>query len=189
MTGPQRIVCLTEEPTEVLYALGEQDRIVGISGFTGAPARARRRKPKVSAFTSAKIDEILKLQPDFVVGFSDIQADIAAELVRRGVEGGSATTAASRASSITCAGSARWSARATRRTRMRTNCGAGWMRSNAKRRRCRVGRGLFRGMGRTADHRHPLGRNWSASPAATTCSRNARSNHWKARILEDAAAK
>jgi len=84
--GPQRIVCLTEEPTEVLYALGEQDRIVGISGFTVRPPRARKEKPKVSAFTSAKIGEILKLEPDFVVGFSDIQADIAAELVRRGVE-------------------------------------------------------------------------------------------------------
>jgi len=86
MAGPRRIVCLTEEPTEVLYALGEQDRIVGISGFTVRPPRARREKPRVSAFTSAKIDEILRLQPDFVVGFSDIQADIAAELVRRGVE-------------------------------------------------------------------------------------------------------
>ena len=84
--GPRRIVCLTEEPTEVLYALGEQDRIVGISGFTVRPPRARREKPKVSAFTSAKIGEILKLEPDFVVGFSDIQADIAAELVRRGIE-------------------------------------------------------------------------------------------------------
>lgn len=86
MSGPRRIVCLTEEPTEVLYALGEQDRIVGISGFTVRPPQARREKPKVSAFTSAKIDEILKLEPDFVIGFSDIQADIAAELVRRGVE-------------------------------------------------------------------------------------------------------
>lgn len=86
LSGPQRIVCLTEEPTETLYAIGEQDRIVGISGFTVRPAIARRTKPKVSAFTSAKIDEILKLQPDFVVGFSDIQADIAAELIRHGVE-------------------------------------------------------------------------------------------------------
>ena len=85
-SGPQRIVCLTEEPTEVLYALGEQHRIVGISGFTVRPAAARREKPKVSAFTSAKIDEILKLQPDFVVGFSDIQADIAGELIRHGIE-------------------------------------------------------------------------------------------------------
>jgi iron complex transport system substrate-binding protein len=86
MTGPRRIVCLTEEPTETLYALGEDDRIVGISGFTVRPARARREKPKVSAFTSAKIDAILALQPDLAIGFSDIQADIAAELVRRGVE-------------------------------------------------------------------------------------------------------
>ena len=84
--GPRRIVCLTEEPTEVLYALGEQDRIVGISGFTVRPPRARREKPKVSAFTSAKIGEILELEPDFVVGFSDIQADIAAELIRHGIE-------------------------------------------------------------------------------------------------------
>ena len=84
--GPQRIVCLTEEPTEVLYALGEEQRIVGISGFTVRPPRARKEKPKVSAFTSAKIDEILKLQPDFVVGFSDIQADIARELIKAGVE-------------------------------------------------------------------------------------------------------
>ena len=84
--GPQRIVCLTEEPTEVLYALGEQHRIVGISGFTVRPAIARREKPKVSAFTSAKIDEILRLEPDFVIGFSDIQAEIASALIRQGVE-------------------------------------------------------------------------------------------------------
>ena len=84
--GPRRIVCLTEEPTEVLYALGEQERIVGISGFTVRPPRARKEKPKVSAFTSAKIGEILALEPDFVVGFSDIQADIARELVAAGVE-------------------------------------------------------------------------------------------------------
>ncbi len=86
MRGPERIVCLTEEPCEVLYALGEQDRIVGISGFTVRPPRARREKPKVSAFTSAKIGEILKLKPDFAIGFSDIQADIARELIGAGVE-------------------------------------------------------------------------------------------------------
>ena len=86
MRGPEKIVCLTEEPCETLYLLGEQHRIVGISGFTVRPAVARREKPKVSAFTSAKIDEILKLEPDFVIGFSDIQAEIAAELIRRGVE-------------------------------------------------------------------------------------------------------
>ena len=82
----QRIVCLTEEPTEILYLLGEDRRIVGISGFTVRPARARKEKPKVSAFTSAKIDRILALEPDLVFGFSDIQADIAAELIRGGVE-------------------------------------------------------------------------------------------------------
>jgi iron complex transport system substrate-binding protein len=84
--GPRRIVCLTEEPTETLYALGESARIVGISGFTVRPPKARKEKPKVSAFTSAKIDEILKLKPDFVVGFSDIQADIAGALIKQGIE-------------------------------------------------------------------------------------------------------
>jgi iron complex transport system substrate-binding protein len=83
---PNRIVCLTEEPTEVLYALGLEDRIVGISGFTVRPPRARREKPRVSAFISAKVDRILALQPDFVVGFSDIQADIAQALIKRGIE-------------------------------------------------------------------------------------------------------
>jgi iron complex transport system substrate-binding protein len=83
---PCRIVCLTEETTETLYLLGEQDRIVGISGFTVRPPRARREKPRVSAFTSAKIDRILALQPDLVLGFSDLQADIAAELIRHGIE-------------------------------------------------------------------------------------------------------
>ncbi|MEO7936948.1 MAG: cobalamin-binding protein [Dokdonella sp.] len=83
---PQRIVCLTEEPTEVLYALGEERRIVGISGFTVRPPRARKEKPKVSAFISAKIGAILDLEPDLVIGFSDIQADIARELIRAGVE-------------------------------------------------------------------------------------------------------
>ncbi|HLM52680.1 MAG TPA: ABC transporter substrate-binding protein, partial [Pseudoxanthomonas sp.] len=84
--GPRRIVCLTEEPTETLYALGEQHRIVGISGFTVRPAIARREKPKVSAFTSARIGEILALRPDLAIGFSDLQADIATELIRGGVE-------------------------------------------------------------------------------------------------------
>jgi iron complex transport system substrate-binding protein len=83
---PQRIVCLTEETTETLYLLEEDWRIVGISGFTVRPARARKEKPRVSAFTSAKIGKILELQPDLVLGFSDLQADIAAQLVRAGVE-------------------------------------------------------------------------------------------------------
>ena len=82
----RRIICLTAETTEALYALGEEDRIVGISGYTTRPARARREKPKVSAFTSAKLDKIIALQPDLVLGFSNLQADIAAELIRAGIE-------------------------------------------------------------------------------------------------------
>ncbi len=82
----QRIVCLTEETTETLYLLGEDWRIVGISGFTVRPPRARKEKPRVSAFTSAKIERIIALEPDLVLGFSDLQADIAAQLVRAGLE-------------------------------------------------------------------------------------------------------
>ncbi len=84
--GPQRIVCLTEEPTEWLYMLGEERRIVGISGYTVRPPRAREEKPKVSAFLSAKIDKIIDLKPDCVIGFSDLQADIASQLVKKGVQ-------------------------------------------------------------------------------------------------------
>lgn len=83
---PQRIVCLTEETTETLYLLGEEARIVGISGFTVRPPRARREKPRVSAFTSARLDRILALKPDLVLGFSDLQAQIAADLIRAGLE-------------------------------------------------------------------------------------------------------
>ncbi len=84
--GPQRIVCLTEEPTEWLYLLGQERRIVGISGYTVRPPRAREEKPRVSAFLSAKIDKIVALQPDCVIGFSDLQADIASQLVKKGIQ-------------------------------------------------------------------------------------------------------
>ena len=84
--GPKRIVCLTEETTEWLYLLGQEAKIVGISGYTVRPRRAREEKPKVSAFLSAKIDKILALKPDCVFGFSDLQADIAALLIRAGVQ-------------------------------------------------------------------------------------------------------
>jgi len=84
--GPQRIVCLTEETTEWLYLLGQESKIVGISGYTVRPRRAREEKPKVSAFLSAKIDKILALKPDCVFGFSDLQADIAGLLIRSGVQ-------------------------------------------------------------------------------------------------------
>jgi iron complex transport system substrate-binding protein len=86
LLGPERIVCLTEETTEWLYLLGQESRIVGISGYTVRPRRAREEKPKVSAFLNAKIDKILALQPDCVLGFSDLQADIAAQLIRAGVQ-------------------------------------------------------------------------------------------------------
>jgi iron complex transport system substrate-binding protein len=82
---PRRIVCLTEETVETLYLLGEQDRVVGVSGYAVRPPRVRREKPRVSAFISADIPKILALEPDLVLAFSDLQADIAAELVRAGV--------------------------------------------------------------------------------------------------------
>jgi len=84
--GPQRIVCLTEETTEWLYLLGEERRIVGISGYTVRPRRARLEKPKVSAFLRAKIDQIVALKPDCVFGFSDLQADIARDLIQHGIQ-------------------------------------------------------------------------------------------------------
>jgi iron complex transport system substrate-binding protein len=82
---PERIVCLTEESTETLYLLGEERRIVGISGYTVRPARARREKPRVSAFLSARVDKIVELKPDLVIGFSDLQADIARDLAKAGL--------------------------------------------------------------------------------------------------------
>jgi iron complex transport system substrate-binding protein len=83
MSGPERIVCLTEETTETLYLLGEGDRVVGISGYTVRPPEARS-KPKVSAFINARFEKIEALKPDLILAFSDLQADIAAELIRRG---------------------------------------------------------------------------------------------------------
>jgi iron complex transport system substrate-binding protein len=82
---PSRIVCLTEETVETLYLLGEQERIVGVSGYAVRPPEVRREKPRVSAFTSADIPKILALEPDLVLTFSDLQAEIAAELIRAGV--------------------------------------------------------------------------------------------------------
>jgi iron complex transport system substrate-binding protein len=86
MFPPERIVCLTEETVETLYLIGEERRIVGISGYTVRPPRARREKPRVSAFTSADIPKIVALKPDLVLTFSDLQADIAADLIRRGID-------------------------------------------------------------------------------------------------------
>src|SRR6516162_1150025 len=85
MFPAERIVCLTEETVETLYLLGEQDRIVGISGYCVRPPEARRDKPRVSAFTSANLGKIFDLRPDLVLSFSDLQADIVAALIRQGV--------------------------------------------------------------------------------------------------------
>lgn len=82
---PERIVCLTEETVETLYLLGEEDRIVGVTGYAVRPARVRKEKPRVGAFTSADIPKILALEPDLVLTFSDLQANIVAELIRSGV--------------------------------------------------------------------------------------------------------
>jgi iron complex transport system substrate-binding protein len=82
---PERIVCLTEETTETLYLLGEERRIVGISGYTVRPARARQEKPRISSFLSARTDKIVELAPDLVLGFSDLQADIARDLAKAGL--------------------------------------------------------------------------------------------------------
>ena len=82
---PRRIVCLTEETVETLYLLGEDTRIVGVSGYAVRPPQVRREKPRVSAFTSANIEKILALQPDLVLTFSDLQADIAAALIKAGI--------------------------------------------------------------------------------------------------------
>src|SRR6185312_14966832 len=85
MFPPQRIVCLTEETVETLYLLGEDARIVGVSGYAVRPAQVRKEKPRVSAFISADVPKILALEPDLALTFSDLQADIAAELVRANV--------------------------------------------------------------------------------------------------------
>jgi len=85
MSGPERIVCLTEETTEWLYLLGEERRIVGISGYTVRPRRAREEKPRISSFLDGRIDKIVALEPDLVIGFSDMQAALADKLIRGGL--------------------------------------------------------------------------------------------------------
>lgn len=82
---PRRIACLSTETVEVLYLLGEQDRIAGISGFTVRPPRARKEKPKISGFSTARLDKILAVEPDLVLAFSDLQADMARDLVKAGI--------------------------------------------------------------------------------------------------------
>ena len=154
---PERIVCLTEESTETLYLLGEERRIVGISGYTVRPPRARREKPRVSAFLSARTDKILELKPDLVIGFSDLQADIARDLTKAGLnvlifnqrsvqeilDMILALSSLVGASDKGLHSSGSWS-RPCRD-------------SDAGRPVCEETQGLLRGMGRADDQRHPLG--------------------------------
>ena len=154
----ERIVCLTEETTETLYLLGEERRIVGISGFTVRPPRARKEKPKVSAFTSAKIDRIIALEPDLVLGFSDLQADIAAELIRAGLNlhvfnhrsvAGIFGMIRTLGGMIGCeAKTAALVERLAKHVEGVRDAGCGTTRPAAR---------LFRRMGRSADLRYPLG--------------------------------
>jgi iron complex transport system substrate-binding protein len=153
---PRRIVCLTEETVETLYLLGEQDRIVGVSGYAVRPPQVRREKPRVSAFISADIPKILALEPDLVLAFSDLQADIVADLVRAGVAIhvfnqrdvagilamirtlGALVGAAERADQLAIGLEQRLAEIARRPALAKT-------------------KSLFRGMGRSADQRHRLG--------------------------------
>ena len=154
-----RIVCLTEETVETLYLLGEEHRIVGVSGYAVRPPRVRKEKPRVSAFISADIRKILALEPDLVLTFSDLQADIVAELIRAGVAGarlqparhcrhlrddptrlgaGRRAGKAERAGALTRGNASDWRKRLGSTVRTQAAC-------------------LFRGMGRADDFRHPLG--------------------------------
>ena len=137
---PTRIVCLTEETTETLYLLGEGDRVVGISGYTVRPPEARS-KPKVSAFLNARFEKIEALKPDLILAFSDLQADIAAELIRRGypvVTFNQRSIAEILQMIRIVGGSGRPSGR--QRKRWRTIWSADWMRFASAPRSCRGGR-------------------------------------------------
>ncbi len=177
---PSRIVCLTEEPTEVLYLLGEQHRIVGISGFTVRPPIARREKPKVSAFTSAKIAPILALEPDLVIGFSDIQAEIARDLVREGVEVwiSNHRSVAGILGYVRRLGAMVGAAVAADRLAGELEARIEGVRGAAN--RCPGGRGSTSRNGTSRRSRpSPGSANWSGSPAATTSFPSARRAAWR----------
>jgi iron complex transport system substrate-binding protein len=154
MFPPERIVCLTEEMVETLYLLGEQDRIVGISGYCVRPPQARREKPRVSAFTSADIPKILGLQPDLVLSFSDLQADIVAALIRQGV----AVHAFNQRSIAEIFDMIRMLGTLVGAAGRADRLG-GWTcrRSPTRRANAAAAPGVFRGMGRADDLRHCLG--------------------------------
>ena len=160
MFPPERIVCLTEETVETLYLLGEEHRIVGVSGYAVRPARVRKEKPRVSAFISADFAKVLALEPDLVLTFSDLQADIAAELIRRNVavhafnqRDIAGILAMIRTLGALVGAPAKADALAqSLEQRLRRMC------ASAPRVTAAPPARLFRGMGRADDFRHPLGR-------------------------------
>ena len=174
MFPPERIVCLTEETVETLYLLGEERRIVGVSGYAVRPPRVRKEKPRVSAFITADFEKILALEPDLVLTFSDLQADIVAELIRRGDRGPCFQPARHRRHSrddphARRAGR-RVAAKADALARFAGSSGCTQVRTRSAQRRAATAR-LFRGMGRADDLRHRLGVGTrSRRPAASTCS-------------------
>jgi iron complex transport system substrate-binding protein len=155
--GPQRIVCLTEETTEWLYLLGEDARIVGISGYTVRPRRARQEKPRVSAFLDGKIDKIVALQPDLVIGFSDMQAALADKLIRAGLN----VLITNQRSVAEIVGTLRLVAGLVGAQ----DRAEAWIAGNERaardrRRQCHLAAppaGVLRGVGRADDQRHPVG--------------------------------
>ena len=158
MFPPERIVCLTEETVETLYLLGEERRIVGVSGYAVRPARVRKEKPRVSAFISADFEKVLALDPDLVLTFSDLQADIAAELIRRSIAvhafnhrdvAGIFDMVRTLGALVGATGKADALAR-TLRAAARPG-------AHARRRARTASARLLRGMGRADDLRHPLG--------------------------------
>ena len=158
MFPPERIVCLTEETVETLYLLGEERRIVGVSGYAVRPPRVRREKPRVSAFISADVPKILALDPDLVLTFSDLQADIAAELIRRGIAvhafnqrdvAGIFAMIRTLGALVGAAGKADELAQTLEQRLAQAR--------RARRAPAAPAAGLFRGMGRADDLRHRLG--------------------------------
>ena len=157
MLYPRRIVCLTEETTETLYLLGAGDRVVGVSGYTVRPREARE-KPKVSAFINARFDKIAALEPDLVLAFSDLQADIAAELIRRGytVVTFNQRSVAEILRMIRMLGGLVGLATEADALARRLEGDLDLVRASARRFRA-ASAGVFRGMGRPADLGHPMG--------------------------------
>ena len=158
MFPPERIVCLTEETVETLYLLGEERRIVGVSGYAVRPPRVRKEKPRVSAFISADVPKILALEPDLVLTFSDLQAGIAAELIRKNVavHAFNQRDVAGIFSMIRTLGALVGAHAKAEELAAGLERRLAQMRAQAAQ-RCAQAAGLFRGVGRADDLRHWLG--------------------------------